>query len=230
MGSKIRLTNFRRLAAAGDLGPVLVQLMMAVNDIGIADHGLRYWSGKLPTELQDRAQEAKSYFVRLQAAHTFEALKVIWKITKTPAFVEKVESCDAATQEAFARLAAFIGTDEYRKMKRLRNALTFHYETNAISEAINRQAEGFPDHVMKMSIGGTTMDWHFEPADRIADSIIVRDAAEISPDADIGPEVDAFASRLQTIAEDLANFSGYFIPRYCVRPWWGRRRVPRLHR
>jgi hypothetical protein len=223
MGSRIRLTNFRRLAAAGDLAPVLVQLMMAVNDIGIADHGLRYWSGELPSELQDRAQEAKSYFVRLQAAHTFEALKVIGKIERTPPFMEKVDSCDVPTREAFARLAAFIGTDEYKKMKRLRDALTFHYETNAISEAIKRQAEGFPEHVMKMSIGGTTMDWHFEPADRIADSIIVRDAAAIAPDRDTGPEVDAFAARLQTIAEDLANFSGYFIPRYCVRPWWGRR-------
>jgi hypothetical protein len=209
------MTNFRRLADAGDLAPLLVQLMMAVNDIGIADHGLGYWKGEQPVERQDRVQGAKSYFVRLQVAHTFEALKVIGKIQKK--FMEKVEQCDVPTQEAFKRLTAFIGTDEYKKMKRLRDAITFHYLTDAVQEAITRQAGKFPECNMSMSIGSTTMDWYFEPADRIADSIIVRDAIALAPGADIGPEVDKFASRLQGLAEDLANFSGYFIPRYCTR-------------
>jgi hypothetical protein len=53
---------------------------------------------------------AGSYLLRLQAAHTFEGLKVIGKIKKISAFMEKLERCDVPTQEAFSRLAAFIGT------------------------------------------------------------------------------------------------------------------------
>jgi hypothetical protein len=61
MSSKTRLTTFRRIAGAGDIAPLLVQLMMAVNDLGIADHGLSYWSEKAPPEHRDRVQGAKSY-------------------------------------------------------------------------------------------------------------------------------------------------------------------------
>ena len=217
MSSKTRLTTFRRLAGAGDIAPLLVQLMMAVNDLGIADHGLKYWSENPPSEHQDRIQGAKSYFVRLQIAHTFEALKVIGKIQRRPNFFKLVQQCDQHTQEAFARLASVIGTDKYRSMKRLRNAITFHYETNAIVEAIKRQSDKFPDHPMSLSIGSQTLDWHFEPGDQMVDSIIIRDAIGLQAYPVVSAEVDKVASRLQTIAEDLANFSGYFIPRYCTR-------------
>jgi hypothetical protein len=217
MSSKTRLTTFKRLAGAGDIAPLLVQLMMAVNDLGIADHGLRYWSENPPSQYQDRAQGAKSYFVRLQIAHTFEALKIIGKIQRTPNFLKLVQQCDQHTQDAFARLASIIGTDNYKAMKRLRDAITFHYETNAIAEAIKRQNDKFPDHPLSLSIGNRTLDWYFEPADRMVDSIIIRDAIGLQAYPVASAEVDKVASRLQTIAEDLANFSGYFIPRYCTR-------------
>jgi len=109
----------------------------------------------------------------------------------------KVEQCDAPTQEAFKRLAAFIGTDEYKRMKRLPDAITFHYLTEAVQQAIMRQANTLPDCIV--------------------DSIIVRDAIGLAPAADVRQEVDKFALRLQAFAEDLVNFSGYFICRYCSR-------------
>jgi hypothetical protein len=109
MSSKTRLTTFRRIADAGDLAPLLVQLMMVVNDMGIAEHGRRYWSGELPTELRDRARGRVLSFAT-SGRHTFEGLKVIGKIKKISAFMEKLERCDVPTQEAFSRLAAFIGT------------------------------------------------------------------------------------------------------------------------
>jgi len=121
---------------------------------------------------ENRVQGSKSYFVRLQIAHTFEALKVIYRLKNKPAFMAKVEQCDRATNAAFNRLVAVIGTEEYQKMKRLRNAITFHYETQAIQDAINRQSAKFPDYAMPLSTGSTTLDWYFEPGDRIVDSVI----------------------------------------------------------
>jgi hypothetical protein len=76
----------RRIAAPGELGPLLVKLMMAVNDLGIANHGLQQWMEMPPTGHEGRSQGAKSCFVRRMTAHTFEALKVIHKLKSTPRF------------------------------------------------------------------------------------------------------------------------------------------------
>jgi hypothetical protein len=216
MNAKIKMTTFRKLAAMGDLAPLMIQLMMAINDIGIADHGMEHWSKKAAEEHPGRAQASRSYFVRLQMAHAFEALKVIHKIGTTPEYKAVVEKCDRRTQEAFARAFAVIGTDDYKAMKRLRNSVSFHYETKAIQESLKRQSKKFPDFAMPMSIGSRTIDWHFDPGDRVVDGIIVRDAIGVPEDKDVRTEVDKVAVRLQAIAEDLATFAGYFVHRYCT--------------
>jgi len=102
-------------------------------------------------------------------------------------------------------------------MKRMRDAITFHYETNAVAGAIARQNEKFPDHQLSLSIGSKTLDWYFEPGDRVVDSIIIRDAIGMETDPIVSAEVDRVASDLQTISEDLVNFSGYFVRRFSTR-------------
>ena len=72
-------------------------------------------------------------------AHTFEGLKVIGKIARTSDFMKLVEKCDAQTLAAFKRLMTFIGTDEYKTMRQIRNAITSHYLADPIAEAIDRQ-------------------------------------------------------------------------------------------
>jgi hypothetical protein len=110
----------------------------------------------------------------------------------------KIKQCDSATNAAFNRLVAVIGTEEYKQMKRLRNAITFHYETQAIQDAINRQSAMFPDYA------------------RIVDGVIIRHPLAMTSDPAVSAKVDKVAGRLQEIAEDLANFAGYFVPKYCT--------------
>jgi hypothetical protein len=59
--------------------------------------------------------------------------------------------------------------------------------------------------------------WYFEPADRVVDSVIVRDAIGLRANPVVGAEVDKVAVGQQEIAQDWANFSGYFIARFCIR-------------
>jgi hypothetical protein len=108
-------------------------------------------------------------------------------------------------------------TKDYKTMMRLRHAITFHYETKEIIDALQRQTAKFADYNMPMSVGSRALDWHFEPGDRVVDSIIVRDAIGITTDLVVGVEVDKVASRLQEIVEDLATFSGHFVNRCCTR-------------
>jgi hypothetical protein len=191
--------------------------MMAVNDLVIADHSLRQWSEAPPSSHPERAQGAKSYFVRLMIAHTFEALRIISKIKETPELKKLVPQSDANTQQAFARLTSFIGSDDYRAMKKIRDAIAFHYLKDPVVAAIERQANRFPDGPLSLSVGSKTLDWYCEPADRAVDSIIVRHAIGLTAFPVVAADVDKVASRLQTISEDVMNFSGYFIPKFCVR-------------
>lgn len=89
-------------------------------------------------------------------------------------------------------------------MKRVRDAITFHYLTEAVKAA--------RDAPLTVSVGSRTLDWCFEAADRIADAIMVRDAIGIETYPIDQPEVDQVAERLQTIAEDLMNFSATSFP------------------
>jgi hypothetical protein len=59
--------------------------------------------------------------------------------------------------------------------------------------------------------------WYLGPAHRVVDSVIVRDAIGLRANPVVGAEVDKVAVRQQEIAQDLANFSGYFIARFCIR-------------
>jgi hypothetical protein len=55
-----------------------------------------------------------------------------------------VDQCDRATQKAFARLVKVVGTRDYNAMKRIRNAIAFHYETDAIAKPLKDRTTDFP--------------------------------------------------------------------------------------
>ena len=67
------------------------------------------------------------------------------------------------------------------------------------------------------SIGSKQIGWYFESADRVQDSVIVRDAIGLRAYPVVGAEVHKVAVRQHEIAQDLANLSGYFIARFCIR-------------
>jgi uncharacterized membrane protein YeiH len=58
--------------------------------------------------------------------------------------------------------------------------------------------------------------WYFEPADRVADSVIVRDAIGLRAYPVVGAEVDKVAVRHQEIAQ-FGELLRYFIARFCIR-------------
>jgi hypothetical protein len=55
------------------------------------------------------------------------------------------------------------------------------------------------------------------PLTAVVDGVIVRDAIGLRAYPVVGAEVDKVAVRQQEIAQDLANLSGYFIARFCIR-------------
>lgn len=61
---------------------LVVKLMMACNDMQLANEALSSWKENQPRNRQCRQAGAKMYFARLQMAHLHEALKIIEEIRK----------------------------------------------------------------------------------------------------------------------------------------------------
>jgi hypothetical protein len=59
--STTRMTTFKTLADTGALGQVLVRLMMAINDFGLANEALGGWMKEQPPKLVGRQPGAKMY-------------------------------------------------------------------------------------------------------------------------------------------------------------------------
>jgi hypothetical protein len=211
MSSKQRLTTFRKLEAKGELGVALGRLMLAMNDIGIANDALGGWMKDQKEVRKDRQRGAKMYFVRMLISHVFEALTVINKIKDTPELMKIVDQSQKATQEAFRRCAAVIGTQKYKNMKELRSGLGFHYLDGPVRGAIESQGQKAPDIQLALSVGHDPLEWYYEPGDRIIDSAVVRGIFKIPEGADVQKEVDKLIHDIQSVGDDLASFAGYFI-------------------
>jgi hypothetical protein len=106
MASKTRLTTFKKLSDKGELGVVLGRLMVALNDVGIANEGLGSWMKEQEGIRKDRQPGAKMYYIRMLISHIYEALTVINKINNTPELRKIVDQSYPDTRSQFEKCAA----------------------------------------------------------------------------------------------------------------------------
>jgi hypothetical protein len=141
----------------------------------------------------------------------FEGLVVINKIKNDPALMKYVGQSTRSTEAAFAKCAAVIGAEQYKRMKRVRNDLGFHYQEGTVRNAVASQVAKVPDMSLSLSVGSDPLEWHYEPGDRIVDSAIVRDIFGIPEGTDVQKEVDNLIHEMQGVGDYLVQFAGYFI-------------------
>ena len=72
--------KFDTLLARGQSAATVVKLMMACNDLSLANQALADWKKEQPNLRKSRQSGAQMYFVRLQIGHLYEGLKVIEEI------------------------------------------------------------------------------------------------------------------------------------------------------
>ena len=125
----------------------VIKLMMACNDLSLANQSLSEWKKELPTRRQSRLIGAGMYFVRAQLAHLHEGLKVIEEINKDPVLMALVARCDDQTQQSFKELGQYLPKapkrpDFEQLVSRIRHNLTFHYNESGklIEQAISDRA------------------------------------------------------------------------------------------
>ena len=102
------------IASKGELGSALIRLMMVINDMSLAMDAQRRWTEDTMKERQHRKRGAKIYFVRLQLAHIYEAMKIVEEIRKSPTLIRAVDRSGRRTRKAFDALVAYMGSPQYK--------------------------------------------------------------------------------------------------------------------
>ena len=102
LGTSTKFLSFERLAAKGGDGAVIVKLMMACNDMTLANLALTDWKQPQPQERRDLEVGARMYFVRIELAHLYEGLKIIEEIQASAMLRGLVEACDERTRDSYA--------------------------------------------------------------------------------------------------------------------------------
>ncbi|OHC75224.1 MAG: hypothetical protein A3G18_06595 [Rhodospirillales bacterium RIFCSPLOWO2_12_FULL_58_28] len=92
-----RYVDFQRLAQQGKSASTVIKLMMACNDMQIANEALAEWKKEQPRHRKDREIGTRMYFVRLQMSHLYEALKIIKQIHTDESLKCLIKQCDDKT-------------------------------------------------------------------------------------------------------------------------------------
>src|ERR1700730_4859846 len=144
-----RLIDYRKLHARGKSATLVIKLMMACNDLQLANEALSQWKDEQPRNRSNRQRGARMYFLRLQIAHLFEAFKIIDEIRNDTLLSALVWQCDQHTQASFKYLEQFARGGTQRQwfqtiVGRIRGNLTFHYDESgtlierAIADRVGR--------------------------------------------------------------------------------------------
>jgi hypothetical protein len=205
-----------KLLADKALASVVVRLMMAMNDLGVANSALAEWERTKDQKKAARRNGGKLYYGRMMMAHVYEALKIIQEIKNSIQLKATVDRCDSKTRASFDAVAKFLGTDDYKLLCQIRNNSSFHYSPKLTMRALEKLAEKYPDHRFSYSLGQDTLDWYFELGDLINDKIVVRGVFKVPDQADVRTAIDPILLRLQTMAVAFTDFAGHFI-RHCVK-------------
>jgi len=199
------------LTADKKLASVIVRLMMAMNDIALANEGLSEWTGTTDPRKVYRQNGGRLYYGRMLMAHIYEALSIIKDIQQDTKLRAAVQQCEAKTRSSFDAVAAFLGTDDYEMLLRIRNNASFHYDGKLAVRALEQIDKSFANHRFTYSLGNDPLDWYFELGDLVNDRIVVRGIFKAPNDADVRAAIDPILLRLHRMAAAFSDFAGYFV-------------------
>jgi hypothetical protein len=211
MASRTWSARTSTLAADEALASVIVRLMMAQNDIAVANEGLREWTVTTEQKKLARQNGGRLYYGRMLMSHIYEALKIIKDIQNNTRLWAAVQKCDVKTRESFAAVAAFLKTTDYAALRRIRHNVGFHHDPKLTIKALGQINQKFSDHRFTYSLGHEPLDWYFELGDLVVDRIVVRDIFAAPERADVRAAIDPILMRMHTMAAAFSDFAGYFI-------------------
>lgn len=217
-----RFVHFRHFQLGGPSAAIVIKLMMACNDMQIANECLAEWKRQQPRHRKHRERGARMYFVRLQISHLFEAFKIVEQIRGDSNLMRRVKQCDLRTQNSFRELESFLASGAKARwledmVGKLRHNLVFHYTQNdkLIIRAVGDLANDTVSRHSSITRGSTAYLWYFKLADDVLDRIVVRQIWGVPSDEELCAEVDRIADEIHEAFLCFVDFAGEFIWNYC---------------
>jgi hypothetical protein len=215
-----RYIDFDLLRRRGRSSATVVKLMMACNDMSLANQSLADWKKEQPPRRKTRAFGARIYFLRMQFGHLYEGLSVIEELQRDSSLLAIVEDCDPQTQCSYHEILTYQkGGSRHAVLRdlagKVRHNLAFHYAQ--AGTLIERAIDDFAKRGKTSSVtrADTAPDWHFELADVIVDQVICRGLFGVSPGIGDTEKIDEAAMQIHALFLSFMDFSGEFIWRYC---------------
>src|SRR5262245_60197250 len=156
MASSTWVIRSAKLLHDKELASVLLLLMMAMNDLGVANSALYEWDHTDDPKKRARQNGGKLYFGRMQMAHVYEALLIIQAIKANPRLMTAVKRCNQKTQASFDAVAVFLKSDDFKILCRIRNNAAFHYDRKLAIRYLEQIVEKLPNHPFAYSLGHET--------------------------------------------------------------------------
>lgn len=214
--------NLQKLNSC-DYAGTIIRLMMAYNDLMVANQCLSQFKTQFLTEqasIRKHVQKgAAMYFVRLQCGHLNEAMKIIKEVKDTPYLNDRIERCSQMAKDSFSKLTTCLkgesGHSDFQKyVGGIRHKTVFHYDNDMVKKALSDRA-GRPEAAMsKITAGDHISLWRFELADDISDSTVCRQLWKIPRNADIQQEANRCSDFGSDLCRSLLDFAGEFIIRF----------------
>ena len=172
---------------------LVVRLMMAANDMQLANWSVVPWHGAQRPMHRHMQQGAIQYFIRLQSGHLREALKLVGEVRREPQLLDRVARCSVEARHAFSKLVDCLrGGPDHQKYEaligRMRNQIAFHYDESQVKKALVRLADANSPVRAKVTLGMDYFLDRFNLADTVTETIFVREIMGIPPGADVEQE------------------------------------------
>jgi hypothetical protein len=216
-----RYLTFERLSWKGPDAAIVVKLMMACNDMALANEGLQRAKDELTGPLQFKRHGATLYYSRLESSHLMEGFAVLDALRNNTNLMAMVVTCDERTRASFAFLLDYLPGGPRREsfernIVQVRNNLTFHYDESGkqIRRAIDDRASRIASNNTSVTRGSSMHFWRWGPADDLIDTIVVRQIWKIPRDSDLEAAVNEIVDEIHSLVLRYVDFCGAFIWRY----------------
>lgn len=208
--------NLPRLLSMGQSASLIIRLMMACNDISLANQCLKRFQEEQDPIRKHVQKGALIYFLRLQCGHLKEAMSLIQEICNDQALLPKIEHCSQKVQKCFYQMKDCLrGGQNHQRFEdyvtKIRNKVSFHYDPQKVHVALEKLASRVDTSTSRITRGDDISLWRFELADAIHDSIICRQIWGIPEDADLREQADQKSDFASNLCLSFLEFCGEFI-------------------
>ena len=129
--------DLSRIQMMGDSANLIIRLMMACNDLSVANVSYGYYMDSELIENREIKKGASLYFVKIQCGHLYEGMKLIEEIVSDSYMLSEVDKCSHSARESFDNLKKCLKGGEYydeftHYIELVRHNTAFHYDSKKL--------------------------------------------------------------------------------------------------